>query len=454
MVTVQAVGAGLRGTSVFAVTPVDVPALPRALASLQPGGARGAVPAGPDAAVVPPYLPVHEAVVVLESSNAWPDDAAAVAHTLTAWYLRLAQALHAKAAAVCEVTPSWLDVLWGGHVFRLRIWHERLLPVLSAPTSSGQPGLDARALEHAMQVAPLHASTVNGLSMRFPFFAPAVRLCLRWIHAHLFSGALAPEAVELLVASLFASPQPFAPPASSTAAFVRFLSLLATHNWAQQPVIVDLDGTMTAAERQTRLAAYERLHTTAALAAVTAESAQAMVLPCTYDVTGLAWTAHQPTVVLRSRLVQFARAALDTLTARALDASFTHLVQVCMGAPTRIAIHRLALWPATDAASGPGRRTPPGRAFGAAQSVMVTPLDPYDVLIHLRWQANARAPQAVDAAAWLPEGDYDTVRFKNLRPPRATRMPVVDFDPVRDYVHTLRVRARPSTPSIADGREP
>ena len=72
--------------------------------------------------------------------------------------------------------------------------------------------------------------------------------------------------------------------------------------------------------------------------------------------------------------------------------------------------------------------------------MLATPTDGYHALIHLRWQANVRAPQAVDAVAWLPEGEYESVRFKNLRPLRATRMPVVDFDPVAEYLHTLRVR--------------
>jgi hypothetical protein len=71
---------------------------------------------------------------------------------------------------------------------------------------------------------------------------------------------------------------------------------------------------------------------------------------------------------------------------------------------------------------------------------MVTPLDGYDVLLWLRWAAVPRAPEALDAATWLPAGEYDAVRFKNLRAARATHMPIVAFDPVADYLVALRVR--------------
>lgn len=73
------------------------------------------------------------------------------------------------------------------------------------------------------------------------------------------------------------------------------------------------------------------------------------------------------------------------------------------------------------------------------QGVFATPLEGYHALLWLQWKANARAPQAVDATAWLPEGEYEGVRYKNLRPLRPKRLPAVDFDPVQHYLHALRV---------------
>jgi len=174
-----------------------------------------------------------------------------------------------------------------------------------------------------MQVAPVHASAVHGLSMRFPFYAPAVRLCARWVHAHLFSDVLAHEAIELIVASLFVTPAPFAVPTSALAAFVRFLHLLATFPWQDEPMVVDLDDAMTPAQRQAAQAAFKQLRATAGGAA---DEGRALVLPTAYDASGTVWTARQPTVLMRARLVRYAKAALDTLQARSLDPSFVPAV--------------------------------------------------------------------------------------------------------------------------------
>lgn len=72
------------------------------------------------------------------------------------------------------------------------------------------------------------------------------RCTCRWVHAHLFSGYLADEAIELLVAHVYINPRPYGPPASPLCGFLRVLSLLAEFNWASQPLIVNLDGQMTA----------------------------------------------------------------------------------------------------------------------------------------------------------------------------------------------------------------
>jgi hypothetical protein len=352
VVSVLAVGPGLRGTATVAPAPFDWPAFPApppaALRAPVLGGRAVGAGAGPDGERVPPYVPAHEALILLESSNAWPDTAAAVAHTLAAWHLRLGDALKAAAAAsggavLVAPTPSWLDVVWGGHAFRLRVWHDQLTAVLApsrAPAASAKAGagprrdphadnadaedgeeksggaVDARAMACAMQLAPVHASMVHGLSMRFPAYALSVRLCARWVHAHLFSAVLAHEAIELLVASLFDRPGAYAAPTSALAAFARFLHLVATHAWAEAALVVDLDGTLAPADRQALAHAAQRSRPGTAT----------MLLPCAYDKNGVAWTRTQPSAVLLARLGAYARAAVETLHARALHADFSLLV--------------------------------------------------------------------------------------------------------------------------------
>lgn len=64
------------------------------------------------------------------------------------------------------------------------------------------------------------------------------------------------EAVELLVASLFSDEAPLAPPATGLAGFLRFLLLLAGHDWATAPLLVDPQSELTAADREAAMEAF------------------------------------------------------------------------------------------------------------------------------------------------------------------------------------------------------
>ena len=50
------------------------------------------------------------------------------------------------------------------------------------------------------------------------------------------------EALELVVAHLFLHPAPYSVTASPQTGFLRFLKLLATHDWKTDPLIVNLNG--------------------------------------------------------------------------------------------------------------------------------------------------------------------------------------------------------------------
>ena len=90
-------------------------------------------------------------------------------------------------------------------------------------------------------VLPAHHQAMHALHMHNTSFGPACRLCKRWLHAMMLSDAFEPEAVELLVASLYCEPscRPFVAPSSPTAAFLRFLRLLSTFDWENEALCVD-----------------------------------------------------------------------------------------------------------------------------------------------------------------------------------------------------------------------
>ena len=124
---------------------------------------------------------------------------------------------------------------------------------------------DARSLDVLVGVS-------HSLHQQFPAFGGGVRLCKRWVSSHLFSNHLADEAVELMVAYLFISPAPYTiprwavyedssgqfemsslsfplsisfsplPPTSTDmAVFVRFISLLTTFSWEEEPLVVNFN---------------------------------------------------------------------------------------------------------------------------------------------------------------------------------------------------------------------
>ena len=85
------------------------------------------------------------------------------------------------------------------------------------------------------------------------------RLAKRWAASHLRSY-LSEQAIELMMAAVFTCSQPhesspfvvtagsaFSPPQSVQAAFLRFLQLVATHNWQDAPLIVDVEQNLTLA---------------------------------------------------------------------------------------------------------------------------------------------------------------------------------------------------------------
>lgn len=66
------------------------------------------------------------------------------------------------------------------------------------------------------------------------------------------------EAVELIVASLFSDEAPLAPPSTGMAGFLRFLLLLAGHDWATSPLLVDPQGELSATDRAAATEAFSR----------------------------------------------------------------------------------------------------------------------------------------------------------------------------------------------------
>jgi len=164
------------------------------------------------------------------------------------------------------------------------------------PLSAAAAGARLDALYLRGVARPRHAAAVHALTARFPAYGPAVRLAALWAGAQgigpessarggegcdslAAEGGLRPvegagdaaggaavahgevavrhggaatrgvcaaqlpqELLELTVAAVFVAPEPYSPPATPAVAFARWLRLVATWDWAGEPLLVDLEG--------------------------------------------------------------------------------------------------------------------------------------------------------------------------------------------------------------------
>lgn len=181
----------------------------------------------------------------------WPNDLEAVRALKTAFYLRLASLLEDQAELQCEVHPRALCVQCDGFTFVAAIHHEPTLSLLSA---DGDADGVAR-LRWRTTAGAAHMASLSALGRRFPAFGPSVRLAKRWLSCQLYSGIFRQSLVELLVAHAFASPTE-RPPGSAMGGFARFLRVLATYDFSDEPLLLGFETPITSAQREVACTAF------------------------------------------------------------------------------------------------------------------------------------------------------------------------------------------------------
>ena len=212
------------------------------------------------------YLPVHDVVITLETSGRWPDDLAAIQATKTAFYERLAQLLTASLDGAQARVRYDLDagdqirdetcvelVLRAGFAFALRIHHERERTLLERVVSDRAESQSSRArasraldvYRARFELAPRHHASLSALSNLYPALGETVRLVKRFFRAHMLSPHVCAEALELVCVAAFTSGEQ-ATPATGSAGLVAVLSLLASWDWREAPLLVPLQPAITA----------------------------------------------------------------------------------------------------------------------------------------------------------------------------------------------------------------
>uniref|UniRef100_A0A8D3DKR0 Nucleolar protein 6 n=1 Tax=Scophthalmus maximus TaxID=52904 RepID=A0A8D3DKR0_SCOMX len=198
----------------------------------------------------PTYITPITMICHMEGSGKWPHDRLAIRHIRAAFHINLGELLKKQHNYTCRPCPTHLDVWKDGLAFRIQVAYHREPQVLRESVNAEgllvvRDNEEAQALEMATIHKPLLTSTLHGLQQEHPCFGSVCRLVKRWLGAQLFSADITEDTADLLVASLFLQPAPFTSPGSPQVGFLRFLHLLSSFDWRNNPLIVNLNNQLT-----------------------------------------------------------------------------------------------------------------------------------------------------------------------------------------------------------------
>ncbi|XP_034728386.1 nucleolar protein 6 [Etheostoma cragini] len=337
----------------------------------------------------PAYITPITVICHMEGSGKWPHDRLAIRHIRTAFHIRLGELLKKHHNYTCRPCPTHLDVWKDGLVFRLQVAYHREPHVLRESVNAEgllvvRDNEEAQALEMATIHKPLLTSTLHGLQQQHPCFGAVCRLAKRWLGAQLFSDDITEDTADLLVALLFLQPAPFTPPGSPQVGFLRFLHLLSSFDWRNNPLVVNLNNQLAATD-------YTEIKNDFT---ATRESLPVMFIATPKDKKQSIWTKRAPSVQMLQRVVMVAAESLKLLENQLMDSNQIQDVRV----------------------------------------VMRPPLDAYDVLIHLNPKQVPLLVQAVDP----PTVTFSRGLMAGNVAQSGGALPVIDYNPVSLYMAELR----------------
>uniref|UniRef100_A0A8C9XK30 Nucleolar protein 6 n=1 Tax=Sander lucioperca TaxID=283035 RepID=A0A8C9XK30_SANLU len=276
----------------------------------------------------PAYITPITVICHMEGSGKWPHDRLAIRHIRTAFHIRLGELLKKHHNYTCRPCPTHLDVWKDGLVFRIHVAYHREPQVLRESVNAEgllvvRDNEEAQALEMATIHKPLLTSTLHGLQQQHPCFGAVCRLAKRWLGAQLFGDDITEDTADLLVASLFLQPAPFTPPGSPQVGFLRFLHLLSSFDWRNNPLVVNLNNQLAATD-------YTEIKNDFT---ATRESLPVLFIATPKDKKQSIWTKRAPSVQMLQRVVMVAAESLKLLENQLMDSNQIQDVRVVMRPP-------------------------------------------------------------------------------------------------------------------------
>ncbi len=209
-----------------------------------------------------------------EGSSKWPSSLNAMGAAKCAMLIQLAEGIEKMKKSdnldefdgPIDVTPSHLDMGYRGYSWRVIVRADQELRMLKGLRN---PNEEAKALRLGLinrhVRGSMHHSLIHAVHTRHPSSSSVVRLAHRWVASHMLSDMIPQEAIELIVAKIYTDPHERAaskmqylgvPPSTIAAGFLRFLRVLSTHDWANEPLIVDPQNHITAHDRELIIAQF------------------------------------------------------------------------------------------------------------------------------------------------------------------------------------------------------
>ncbi|XP_058808859.1 nucleolar protein 6 [Phymastichus coffea] len=342
---------------------------------------------------VPLYLAPVEATIQLSTSGKWPDDLEALRMTKSAFYIQIADSLRkyykeTKSKILVHGSMNHIDIMKDGFVFRLKLALQKEISLVKRVKDTDgvikyRDNEESLTLERDLFHLPKLTGALYGLHCQHQSFGPACCLVKRWLAAQLIDNSHMPDiAVELLLASIYLNSEPYIPSNMPQVVFLRFLEAFANEHWHTDPIIVNFNDEMTREE----IVEIENLFGTSR------DTLPTLFICTPYDKQASIWTKKAPTTLILNRISALAKESL-----RLLEIQFFNGTGV--------------QW----------------------KSIFIPPLSAYDCLIQLKTSLNSRRYEAVCVDETLPELDLHPFKIHY-----ETKIPIVDFDPVAQYLKELR----------------
>lgn len=192
-------------------------------------------------------------IVQLQKSSRWPSDLVVVRSLKSALLIRLSDCLERQFSIRSVVHSQQLDVFFEGYIFRLFLFSDIELSLLS-PEITGSDDIDRVSIREKCSIecstfyrlmitSPQHHLAIHTLCSRYDSYSDAVRLLTLWFDLQYVSGYVEHEVIELIVASVYVptlSQLSHNSPHSATAGFIAALDKLAEFEWIEHPLTLDL----------------------------------------------------------------------------------------------------------------------------------------------------------------------------------------------------------------------